>query len=71
MMAELSQTQKSSHLQHSDFLLADFYLKMEVIRSSETSIDIQTTRRYVSEDGYFHDYCSENLKSCMGLEFLV
>jgi hypothetical protein len=30
---------------------ADFTLKMEVICSSETSVHIQTTRRYISEDG--------------------
>jgi hypothetical protein len=28
MIGEISQTQKSSHLQHADFLLADFYKKM-------------------------------------------
>jgi hypothetical protein len=36
---------------------------MEVICFSETSVHIQATRRYVPEDGSFHDYRCENLKS--------
>jgi hypothetical protein len=38
---------------------------MKVIRSSETSVHIRTTRRYIPEDRNFHfDNCRcENLKS--------
>jgi hypothetical protein len=36
---------------------------MEAIRSSETSVDIQTTRLYNPEDGSIHNYRCENLKS--------
>jgi hypothetical protein len=38
-------------------------MKMEVMPSSETSVQIRTTRRYISEDGNFHIYSCENLKS--------
>jgi hypothetical protein len=34
-----------------------------VIRSSDTSVQIRTTRRYSLEDSNIHNYCSENLKS--------
>jgi hypothetical protein len=34
-------------------------------RSSETSVHIRTTRRYIPEDGNFYNYRSENLKSCI------
>jgi hypothetical protein len=38
-------------------------LKMEVICSSETSVDFQrTTRRYIPEDSTLHNYRCENLK---------
>jgi hypothetical protein len=41
-----------NHLLHSGFLLGSFSTpKMEVMRSSETSFHIWTTRRYVPEDG--------------------
>jgi hypothetical protein len=33
---------------------------MEVIRSSETSVDIQTTWRYIPEDVKFHNYHYES-----------
>jgi hypothetical protein len=36
---------------------------MEVIRSSETSVHIQTTQRHIPEDGNIHNYRCENLKS--------
>jgi hypothetical protein len=39
----------------SSFLLGWYWtLKMEVIRSSETSVHIRSTRRYIPEDGNFH-----------------
>jgi hypothetical protein len=39
-------------------------LKMEAIRSSETSVDFQrTTLRYIPEDGTHHSHRCENLKS--------
>jgi hypothetical protein len=40
-------------------------LKMKVIRSSETSVHIWTTRRYIP-DSIIHNYRCENLKSCVG-----
>jgi hypothetical protein len=40
------------HLLYTGFWLGLFWtLKMEVIRSSETSVDIRTTRLYIPEDG--------------------
>jgi hypothetical protein len=39
-------------------------LKMDVIRSSETSVHIRTTRCYIPEDGDIRNYRRENLKSC-------
>jgi hypothetical protein len=37
---------------HSGFSLADFpTLKMEAIRSSETSVHTRSTRSYIQEDG--------------------
>jgi hypothetical protein len=38
-------------------------LKMEAIRSSETSVYTRSTRRYISEDGTVHSHRHENLKS--------
>jgi hypothetical protein len=53
-----------THLLEAGFLLCWFLaLNMEVIRSSETSVHIQTTRRYIPEDDNFHNYHHENLKS--------
>jgi hypothetical protein len=40
---------------HAGSLLADFStLKMEAIRSSETSIHTRTTRRHIPENGILH-----------------
>jgi hypothetical protein len=45
---------------------ADFRpLKIEVIRSSEISVRIETTRCYIPEDGNFYNYRCENLRSYM------
>jgi hypothetical protein len=38
-------------------------LKMEVIRSSETSVHISSTRLYIQEGGNIHNYLRENLKT--------
>jgi hypothetical protein len=38
-------------------------LKLEDIRSSETAVHIQTTRRYIPEDDNVHNYRCENLKA--------
>jgi hypothetical protein len=47
-----------------DFYSADFWTKkMEVIRSSETSVQIQITLNYSPEDGNILNYRCENLKS--------
>jgi hypothetical protein len=40
-----------------------FTSKMEVIRTSETFVHIQTTRPYIPEDGNIHNCRCENLKS--------
>jgi hypothetical protein len=43
--------------------LADFYtLKMEAIRSSETSIYTRSTLRHIPEDGILHSHRYEKLK---------
>jgi hypothetical protein len=43
--------------------LADFStLKMETIRSSETSVHTRSTRRHIPEDGILHSHRCENLK---------
>jgi hypothetical protein len=36
---------------------------MEVIYSSETSLQIRISERYVSQDGNIHNYRCENIKS--------
>jgi hypothetical protein len=38
-------------------------LKMEAIRSSETSVNEIPTRRHIPEDGILHSHRRENLKS--------
>jgi hypothetical protein len=38
-------------------------LNMEVILSSNLSAHVRTTRRYIPEDGKFHNYRSMNLKT--------
>jgi hypothetical protein len=49
---------------HAGSSLADFStLKMEAIRSSETSVHIRSTRRHIPEDGILHSHCRESLKS--------
>jgi hypothetical protein len=40
-----------------------YTLKMESIRSSETSVNNIFTRRHIPEDGILHSHCRENLKS--------
>jgi hypothetical protein len=57
---------------HAGSSLADFStLKMEAIRSSETSVQSTTsTRPHTPEDGIIHSHRSENLKSYI-LCFLV
>jgi hypothetical protein len=49
---------------HAGSSLADFStLKMEEIRSSETSVYAISTRRHISKDVILHSHCRENLKS--------
>jgi hypothetical protein len=36
---------------------------MKLIRSSETSVNIRTTWRYIPEDGNIHNYCCKKVKS--------
>jgi hypothetical protein len=51
-------------LAHAGSSLEDFStLKMEAIRSSETSVHTRSTRRYIPEDGILHSRRRENLKS--------
>jgi hypothetical protein len=47
-------------------------LKMETIRSSETSVDLhRTTRRYIPEDATLHYHRRENLKSNKAATYLL
>jgi hypothetical protein len=49
---------------HAGSSLADFCtLKMEVIRSSETSVHTRYTWRHIPEDGILHSHRCENLRS--------
>jgi hypothetical protein len=49
---------------HAGSSLADFStLKMQVIRSSETSVHTRTTQCHIPEDGILHSHRSESLKS--------
>jgi hypothetical protein len=49
---------------HTGSWLKDFStLKMEMIRSSETSVHTRSTQRHIPEDGILHSHCCENLKS--------
>jgi hypothetical protein len=62
-----TQDLKGSTLQppaHSGSSFADFStLKMEVIRTSETSAHTRSTRRHIPEDGILHSHRRENLKT--------
>jgi hypothetical protein len=42
-------------------------LKMEAIRSSETSVNTTSTRCHISEDCFLHSHRRENLKSYMAM----
>jgi hypothetical protein len=57
---------------HAGSSLADFStLKMEAIRSSETSVQSTTsTRRHTPEDGILHSHRRENLKSHLNFGWL-
>jgi hypothetical protein len=50
---------------HAGYSLADFStLKIEAIRSSETSVHTRSTRRHIPEDGILHVYSfSDKFKS--------
>jgi hypothetical protein len=49
---------------HAGSSLADFStLKMEAIRSSETSVHTKSTRRHIPEGGILHSHRRVNLKS--------
>jgi hypothetical protein len=53
---------------HAGSSLADFSsLKMEVIRSSETSVHTRSTQSHFPEDGILHSHRCENLKYYMNL----
>jgi hypothetical protein len=54
---------------HACSLLADFStLKMETMRSSETSVHTRYTWCYIPEDDILHSHCHENLKFNSGVE---
>jgi hypothetical protein len=67
MQYRIGHTSVSRWLQspaHPGSSLADFStLKMEAIRSSESSVQPRSTRRHIPEDGILHSHCRENLKS--------
>jgi hypothetical protein len=46
-------------------------LNMDVIRSSETSVDTKSTRRHVPEDGNLHSHRCESFKSYTMLIMIV
>jgi hypothetical protein len=49
---------------HAGSPLADIStLKMEAIRSSETSVNTRSTQRHIPEDDILHSHRCENLKS--------
>jgi hypothetical protein len=49
---------------HAGSSLADFStLKMEAIRSSETSVNARSTQRHIPEDGILHSHRCGSLKS--------
>jgi hypothetical protein len=53
-----------SHMLHAGSLLGWFsMLKIRMVSSSETSVDLRTTRRYIPRDGNIHHYRYGNLKS--------
>jgi hypothetical protein len=55
---------------HAGFTLADFStLKMEAIRSSETSVHTRSTRIHIPEDGILHSHRRENLRSYLYILF--
>jgi hypothetical protein len=65
---------------HAGSSLADFStLKMEAIRSSETSVHRRSTRRHIPEDGILHSHRrkTSNLKNflmlthCINLSYVV
>jgi hypothetical protein len=62
-------------LAHADSSLEDFYtLKMEVMRSSETSVHTRSTRRHIPEDGIFFGLLSlfrKNKRMFMRLPYSV
>jgi hypothetical protein len=52
-------------------LLADFsILKMEAIRSSETSVHTRTTRRHIPEDRTIHSHPCDHVASHLGKSIL-
>jgi hypothetical protein len=55
---------------HVGSLLMDFYtLKMEMIRSSEKSVNTIPTWRHIPQDGILHSNRHENLKSYIVSKF--
>jgi hypothetical protein len=51
---------------HSGSSLVDFYtLKMEAIRSAETSVNTRPTQRHIPEDDILHSHRCESLRSYM------
>jgi hypothetical protein len=53
---------------HACSSLADFStLKMDAIRSSETSVHTRSARHHIPEDSILHSNRCENLKSCNNL----
>jgi hypothetical protein len=44
---------------------------LQKIRSSETSVQIRSTRRHIQEDGILHSHRREDLKSYISLNFAL
>jgi hypothetical protein len=53
-----------------DFLLFSSTLKMEAIRSSETSVNTSSTQRHTPEDYFFHSHRRENVKCYVNVYYI-
>jgi hypothetical protein len=68
---EASSGLPSAVFSHLHTLVPGSILKMEAIRSYETSVYTRSTRRHIPEDGILHSHCRENLRSYIIVVYLV